>query len=158
MNTNKHMIQFYGWLSLLSLTGTYLISLNEQLDLIQSSIIGLSNSFCFAITSGIFTGVLVALAIEVRQYQLSKHELQVELYKKASELYSKVNVCCKFIDHLIACDEILSPIEGSEIRKLNEDCLELAAIDYVPFLKRDKVFGAYCNFSSQMGFIHQSIS
>lgn len=92
MSDNKTMIRFYSILLLISASLTYAVDLNVQYNFVVLNSSLISHSFCFAILSGVLTGVIVALAAEVRQYMLHKRQKRSALYAIASELYALISI------------------------------------------------------------------
>lgn len=92
MSDNKNMIRFYALLLVVSVLLTYLVDINGQLHFLSLNTPWISNNFCFAISSGIVTGLIVALAAEIRFYWLHKRQAQKTMYSAAFELYKLISM------------------------------------------------------------------
>lgn len=90
MSDNKIMIKFYAFIFIVCVFLTYIVDLNEQIHFVKLDSSFISNSFCFAILSGILTGVIVALLIEIRQYLLHKSIDDVEWLPADITLIEKI--------------------------------------------------------------------
>lgn len=143
MRGNKKMIWFYSILLCIFLIITYLIEINREFKFISVNSPYISFDFCFAISSGILTGLIVALAAEIRQYWVNKTVALDSLFASLLELYALITVQQarllyyinhpneKIVEGYARKDnqtELLSPLKAIE------------RVDYVSFLKRDKVY------------------
>ena len=156
MSDNKVMIRFYTFLLVVSAVLTYVVDLNGQLYFIKVNSLFISNSFCFAILSGILTGVIVALAAEIRQYLLHKREAVNALYTIASELYALISVQKASIKYYINNMTVSVPENiGGEFAQqpILFRSSQLKAIDYAPFSKKDDIWLALKDFVKQLGRI-----
>ena len=159
MSDNKTMIRFYAILLVASAVLTYMVDLNEQFYFIKVNSIFISNSFCFAILSGILTGVIVALAAEIRQYLLHKYEAAKALYTIASELYALISVQKASIKYYINNMHASVPenIGGEFARQpILVRSAQLKTIDYVPYSKKDDIRLALKGLMRQLDMIEST--
>ena len=156
MSDNKAMIRFYAILLVVSAVLTYMVDVNVQFGFIRANSLFISNSFCFAILSGILTGVVVALAAEIRQYLLHKRDAINVLYSIASELYALISVQKASIKYYINNINASIPenIGGDfERQPILVRSSQLKTIDYVPYSKKDDIRLALKEFLKQLDMI-----
>lgn len=152
MSDNKTMIYFYSVLFLVFALLAYAADLNSQFHFVQLNSAFASNSFCFSILSGILTGVVVALAAEVRQYLLHKRQMRSVVYSITSDLYSVIAAHSGRIVYYINNhgESVPEDFGGDMVRELMLARIEqLQMIDYVPFSKKDKVRIALKEFAEK---------
>lgn len=153
MSANKAMIRFYACILFISSLLTYIVDLNQQFHFISLNSPFISNSFCFALLSGILTGVIVALAVEIRQYLLHKIQARHALFSTASELYALLSVqkaCLKYyinnpdnsIPENIGGDHAQQPIYAR--------ISQFKSIDYSTFSKKDALHCALIPFQNEI--------
>lgn len=160
MSDNKAMIRFYAILLVVSAVLTYMVDLNAQFGFIRANSLFISNSFCFAIISGILTGVVVALAAEIRQYLLHKRDAINVLYSIASELYALISAQKASIKYYINNINASIPenIGGDFARQpILVRSAQLKIIDYVPFSKNDDIRLALKGFMKQLDTIENAV-
>ena len=142
MSDNKKMIHFYSLLLIISTLLTYLVDINGQLHFLSLNTPWISNDFCFAILSGIVTGLIVALAAEIRFYWLHKRQAQKTMYSAALELYKLISMQKATLYYYIHHPDAVIPesIDGENRQQLIQkhvDCLNW--VDYSVFAKKDPV-------------------
>lgn len=160
MSENKAMIRFYAISFLVSALLTYLVNLNEEFQFFAINSPWLSNSFCFAILSGILTGVIVALAVEIRQYLRAKRQAQNALYSVCSDLYALILVLRARLTYYINNPTELIPenLGGDETQQpLLSRTAYIKTIDYSPFSKNDCIWTASCKLNGRMIEIERTI-
>lgn len=160
MKDNKAMIRFYTISLAVSAMLTYIIDLNQQLHFLTLNSPWISNTFCSAIMSGILTGLVVALAAEVRQYWLHKRQAQGSLYSCASSLYSLITVQCSQISYYIENTTASVPQNlGGEHAQYPMQCqtTALRSIDYEPISECDSIYEALCAFEQHIFEMEKAI-
>lgn len=161
MRGNKKMIWFYAILLSISLVITYLIELNSEMKFIIVNSPYISSSFCFAIFSGILTGLIVALAAEIRQYWVNKTIALDSLFSYLLELYALITVQQARIMYYINHPNE-SIVEGYAKKDTQTELLAplkaIERIDYVSFLKRDKVYIALNFFKTKSFEIENAVN
>lgn len=159
MRENKTMICFYFGLFLISALLAYTVDLNSQFHFLVLNTPFISNSFCFAILSGILTGVVVAIATEIRQYLLHKRQARNSLYAIVSELYALISVQKASIKYFIDHQDISIPknIGGDYAKQpILYRISQFRAIDYATFSKKDDVQIALKSFRKQIDMIERA--
>lgn len=159
MSDNKLMIRFYFGLFLVLALLTYVVDLNIEFHFVALDTPFISNSFCFAILSGILTGVIVAIATEIRQYLLHKRQVRNSLYVIVSELYALISVQKASIKYYINHQDIPIPenIGGDYAQQLIITRVsQFRAIDYATFSKKDDVRIALKSFRKQIDMIERA--
>lgn len=142
MSDNKIMIKFYAFIFIVCVFLTYIVDLNEQIHFVKLDSSFISNSFCFAILSGILTGVIVALLIEIRQYLLHKRQARNVLYVLTLNLYGTIyQQKAWFTYYINHRDSVIeSNIGHNYIQQvILTYCAQLKTVDYNTFSKRDKL-------------------
>lgn len=160
MSDNKTMIRFYSILLLFSALLTYAVDLNAQYSFVVINSPYISHSFCFTILSGILTGVIVALAAEVRQYMLHKRQARSALYAIASELYALISVQKASLKYYINNQNITIPenIGGDFAQQpILIRTSQFRAVDYSTFSKKDNINLALKAFMNQLDLIERSV-
>lgn len=160
MSDNKTMIWFYAGLFLVFALLTYVVDLNCQFCFVRLDSPFISNSFCFAILSGVLTGVIVALAAEVRQYLLHKRQTEATLYALASELYALLSVQRANLKYYINNQDITIPenIGGEYAQQpILVKISYLKSIDYTTFSKRGRMFIALNSFKAHFNKIEKIV-
>lgn len=160
MSENKLMIRFYLWVFAVSALLTYAVDLNSQFHFIALNSPLVSNSFCFSILSGVLTGVVVALAVEIKQYFSRKRQARAFLFGVASELYGLLAVqkagIAYFLDH--PSESIPKNLcGGSSQQPINYHISQLKMADYNTFKKSDSISKALSKFANQMSFIEKTV-
>ena len=159
MSDNKIMIRFYFGLFLVLALLAYTVDLNSQFHFVALNTPFISNSFCFAILSGILTGVIVAMATEIRQYLLHKRQARNSLYAIVSELYALISVQKASIKYYINHQDISIPenIGGDYAQQpILTRVSQFRAIDYATFSKKDDVRIALKSFRKQIDMIEST--
>lgn len=159
MSDNKTMIRFYSVFFLVSAFLAYAVDLNGQFHFLMLNSAFISNSFCFAILSGILTGVIVALAAETRQYLLHKRQARNALYAIASELYSLISVQKAGLKYYINNQNISIPenIGGEYAQQpILIRASQFKSIDYSTFSKKDDVRLALRAFNKQIDMMDRA--
>lgn len=160
MSDNKTMIRFYFVIFAVFTLLTYAVDLNGQFHFITLNTPLISNSFCFTILSGILTGVIVALTIEVRQYFMNKCQAKNALYAIASELYALISVQRASIKYYINNQDTPIPpnIGGDYAQQTILDRIsQFRAIDYATFSKKDDIKLMWESFGKQIGMIESTV-
>lgn len=161
MSDNKTMIRFYSILLIVTALLTYAVDLNAQYHFAALNSPLISNSFCFAILSGILTGVIVALAVEVRQYMLHKRQARNSLYAIAAELYGLISAQKARLKYYIANPSVPIPENlggDSAQQSILMWTSQFRAIDYCPFSKKDNITLELNTFRKQFGLIERSVT
>lgn len=159
MSDNKNMIRFYALLLVVSVLLTYLVDINGQLHFLSLNTPWISNNFCFAISSGIVTGLIVALAAEIRFYWLHKRQAQKTMYSAAFELYKLISMQKATLHYYINHPEAVIPknIDSDSRQQLLQqyaDCLNW--VDYSVFAKKDPIWVSYNSFRDQIAAIERT--
>lgn len=160
MSDNKTMIRFYSGLFLTSALLTYAVDLNSQFHFIAVNSPLISNSFCFAILSGVLTGIIVALVAEVRLYLLHKRQSRNALFAVATELYGLISVQRAHVTYYIndAAADIPENIGDEHARQPILVCTGyLKTIDYSPFSKKDHIRIAAATFYARLYDIESGV-
>lgn len=160
MSENKVMIRFYLWVFAVFALLTYAVDLNSQFHFIVLNSPLVSNSFCFSILSGVLTGVVVALAVEIKQYFSRKRQARALLFGVASELYGLLAVqqaaIAYYIEH--PSETISKNLCGdSSQQPINYHILQLKMADYNTFKKSDSINGALRILANQISFIEKTV-
>ena len=153
MSDNKIMIKFYAFIFIVCAFLTYIVDLNEQIHFVKLDSSLISNSFCFAILSGILTGVIVALLVEIRQYLLHKRQARNALYVLTLNLYGAIYQQKAWFTYYINHKEavIESNIGHNYIQQVILTYIaQLKMVDYNTFSKRDKFKISYALFYQQV--------
>lgn len=156
MSDNKIMIRFYSVLLVASAALTYAVDLNGQFHFVQLNTPIVSNSFCFAILSGVLTGLIVALAAELKQYLLHKRQARNALYAVASEMYALISVQRASLKYYINNQNSAIPenIGGDYAQQpILLRVSQFRSIDYSPFLKKDTIQISLKSFRKQIDLI-----
>lgn len=156
MSDNKTMIRFYSVLLVVSAALTYAVDLNGQFHFVKLNSPLVSNSFCFAILSGVLTGIIVALAAELRQYLLHKRQARNALYAVASEMYALISVQRASHKYYINNQNIAIPenIGGDYAQQpILLRVSQFRSIDYSPFSKKDTIRISLKSFRKQIDLI-----
>lgn len=159
MSDNKTMIRFYSIIFVVSALLTYIVDLNDHFHFLKLNTPYISNSFCFAILSGILTGVIVALAAEIRQYLLHKRQSRQSLYTIASNLYALISVQKASIKYYInnPCSTIPENIGGDYAQQpILSRISQIPSIDYSTFSKKDIIRLALGSFTGKIAMIEQA--
>lgn len=88
MSSNKTIIRFLCILAITSLALSYSVQLNTELGFCSPDSPWVSNNFVFTIISGVFACVIVALLLEIRQYQLNKDAAEAQIFYSSTILYA----------------------------------------------------------------------
>ena len=153
MSDNKTMIRFYSIFLVVSAVLTYAVDLNGQIHFVKLNSPQISNSFCFAILSGVLTGIIVALAAEWRQYLLHKRQARNALYTVASELYALISVQRASLKYYINNQNVAIPenIGGDFAQQpIMLRASQFRSIDYSPFSKKDTIRVSLKSFRNQI--------
>lgn len=159
MSDNKTMIRFYSLIFIISALFTYIVDLNDHFHFFKLNTPYISNSFYFAILSGILTGVIVALAAEIRQYLLHKRQSRHSLYTIASDLYALISVQKASIKYYInnPYSTIPENIGGDYAQQpILSRISQIPAIDYSTFSKKDTIRLALGSFARKIAMIEQA--
>ena len=159
MSDNKTMIRFYVFLLFITALLTYAVDLNEQFHFWVLNFSWISNAFCFTILSGVLTGVVVALAAEIRLYWIHKRQAQNMLFSNAAEMYALLSIQKSCIEYYI--NNIKMPIPeniGSECFRqpilVRIGCLK--CMDYSTFFKRDIICENWISFAAKISEIEKA--
>lgn len=161
MSSNKKMIKFYSALLFISLIITYIVSINKELKIIAIDSPYISNEFCFAIASGILTGLIVALAAELRQYYLNKQAALNMIFYTLVGIYGIVgNQKAELTYFLNNPEETIphnmSKTNSNELVKIKLDQINFT--DYSPFSEKDKLFKAIKEFKNNIYTIEEYVN
>lgn len=120
MKTYVLRIRFELFGSVLFAVIAYAVSVNMEIGFFTPNWWWMSNNFALTVSGGIFTGFLVALLSEVREYGEKKLEVEDEILYNSKEVYALMGkVYGKIINCLKNPDTIVSDeIFGSEEREL----------------------------------------
>ena len=136
------------------------MDLNAQYGFVVINSPLVSHSFCFAILSGILTGVIVALAAEIRQYIMHKRQARSALYAIASELYASISVQKAGLKYYINNPDIPIPENiGDDFARqpILDRVIQFRAIDYNAFSMQDNIGFALKSFGHHLNLIERSI-
>lgn len=155
------MIKFYSALLFISLITAYIVSINKELKFIAIDSPYISNEFCFAIASGILTGLIVALAAELRQYYLNKQAALNMIFYTLVGIYGIVgNQKAELTYFLNNPEETIphnmSKTNSNELVKIKLDQINFT--DYSPFSEKDKLFKAIKEFKKNIYTIEKYIN
>lgn len=90
MGTIVRSIKVLGGVAFVSLVLTYMISLNIEIGFINIGSEAISNSFLFAVLSGIFASTLVVLICDLHKYFDTKNRVENLLYMQFAFLYGQL--------------------------------------------------------------------
>ena len=159
MSDNKKMIRFYSLLLIISTLLTYLVDINGQLHFLSLNTPWISNNFCFAILSGIVTGLIIALAAEIRFYWLHKRQTQKTMYSAALELYELISRQKATLHYFINHPEAVIPknIDSDSSQQLIQQYANyLNWVDYSVFAKKDPILVSYNTFRDHIATIERT--
>ncbi len=159
MKDNKVMIRFYSISLAISAVLTYAIDLNQQVQFFTLNSPWISNTFCSTIMSGVLTGLIVALAAEIRQYWLHKRQAQRTLYSCASALYALLSIQHACTRHYIQnTNDTIPQSIGDEHAQHPITCQieTIKSIDYSPISKQDSVYRAFHVFEKQLADVESA--
>ena len=160
MSDNKTMIRFYVVLLLVAALLTYAVDLNSQFYFVRLDSALISNSFCFAILSGVLTGVIVALAAEIRLYFLHRRQARETLYALASELYALLSVQRASLRYYINNQHVSIPDNIGRDYAQQPILVRIShfkSIDYSTFSKKDEVLLALRSLKTQVHMIESTV-
>lgn len=116
--------------------------------------------FLITILGGIFASTLVVMACEIQKYLLTKKQIEDELYYHMTIAYANAMVMKNTMD-----DVINNPnkpvVENSLIQCRDQVLLAIfyvSRIDYAPFKKSQKLFGAFQSFSNDITDIEKTLN
>ena len=92
MSSNKTIIRFLCILAIVSLVLSYIVQLNIELGFYLPDSPWISNDFVFTVLTGVFASVVVALLLEIRQYQLNKAASEARVFYDSTILYAQLAV------------------------------------------------------------------
>ena len=105
MKTHVLRIRFELFGSVLFAVIAYAVSVNMEIAFFTPNWWWMSNNFALTVSGGVFTGFLVALLSEVREYEEKKVKMESniiydtrEIYKLMERIYDKAQKCLKTID------------------------------------------------------------
>lgn len=105
MKTYVLRIRFELFGSVLFAVIAYAVSVNMEIGFFTPNWWWMSNNFALTVSGGVFTGFLVALLSEVREYEEKKVKMESniiydtrEIYKLMERIYDKAQKCLKTID------------------------------------------------------------
>lgn len=105
MKTNILRIRFELFGSVLFAVIAYAVSVNMEIGFFTPNWWWMSNNLALTVSSGVFTGFLVALLSEVREYEEKKVKMESniiydirEIYKLMERIYDKAQKSLKTID------------------------------------------------------------
>lgn len=105
MKTHVLRIRFELFGSVLFAVIAYAVSVNMEIAFFTPNWWWMSNNFALTVSGGVFTGFLVALLSEVREYEEKKAKMESniiydtrEIYKLMERIYDKAQKCLKTID------------------------------------------------------------
>ena len=87
MKTNILRIRFELFGSVLFAVIVYAVSVNMEIGFFEPNWWWMSNNFALTVSGGVFTGFLVALLSEVREYEEKKIEVESQIVYNAREVY-----------------------------------------------------------------------
>lgn len=138
MSSNKTIIKFLCILAIVSLVLSYIVQLNIELGFCLPDSPWISNGFVFTVLTGVFASVVVALLLEIRQYQLNKAAAEVRIFYDSTILYAQLAVIkynlLRIREHpedMVSPESISMPV--SICRQIKES---LKSVDYSPIIKR----------------------
>ena len=105
MKTHVLRIRFELFGSVLFAVIAYAVSVNMEIAFFTPNWWWMSNNFALTVSGGVFTGFLVALLSEVREYGEKKVKMESniiydtrEIYKLMERIYDKAQKCLETID------------------------------------------------------------
>lgn len=105
MKTNILRIRFELFGSVLFAVIAYAVSVNMEIGFFEPNWWWMSNNFALTVSGGVFTGFLVALLSEVREYEEKKVEVESqivynarEVYKLLGKIHNKAHECLENAD------------------------------------------------------------
>ena len=108
MKTNILRIRFELFGSVLFAVIAYAVSVNMEIGFFTPNWWWMSNNFALTVSGGVFTGFLVALLNEAREYEEKKLEAEDEILYYSKEIYVLVGeVYCKIIKCLESSDAVI---------------------------------------------------
>lgn len=141
MKSSINTIKFLVVLSIVLLTATYGMSLNDENRWIVLDTPWLSNSFAFAIAGGSFASSLVVLACELQKYQSIKRQTEDYIFGQLFSLYAQVTIIHYNTKRQL--NDISSPVPNNLIEEIvnrGKMCLtSLASIEYFTFCKHSSI-------------------
>lgn len=155
------MIKFYSALLFISLIITYIVSINKELKFIAIDSPYISNEFCFAIASGILTGLIVALAAELRQYYLNKQAALNMIFYTLVGIYGIAGNQKAALTYFLNNPEEIIPqnmskTNSNELVKIKLDQINFT--DYSPFSEKDNLFKAIKDFKNNIYTIEKYVN
>lgn len=141
MSSNKTIIKFLCILAIVSLVLSYIVQLNIELGFCLPDSPWISNGFVFTVLTGVFASVVVALLLEIRQYQLNKAAAEVRIFYDSTILYAQLAIVkytlLRIREHpkdIVSAESISMP--SSICRQIKES---LKNVDYSPIIKRNEL-------------------
>ena len=120
---------------------TYIVSFNEENNLLVLNTPWLSNSFAFTIVGGSFTSLIVVLACEMQQYELIKRQTEDYIFNQLFSLYKQITIIHYNTKRQL--NDVSSPVPSNLIDELanrGKMCLaNLTTIDYFTFCKHNTI-------------------
>lgn len=141
MSSNKTIIRFLCILAIVSLVLSYIVQLNIELGFYLPDSPWISNDFVFTVLTGVFASVVVALLLEIRQYQLNKAASEAQVFYDSTILYAQLAVVkytlLRIREHpkdIVSAESISMP--ASICQQIKES---LKNVDYSPIIKRNEL-------------------
>lgn len=129
MKTHVLRIRFELFGSVLFAVIAYAVSVNMEIAFFTPNWWWMSNNFALTVSGGVFTGFLVALLSEVREYGEKKVKMESniiydtrEIYKLMERIYDKAQKCFETID--LAEEENIFQREEKELNYFVEKLRE----------------------------------
>lgn len=141
MDSNIKIMRFLTIAAIVSLIITYFVHLNIELRFCVCDSPWISNNLIFTIFSGAFASVIIALLLEVRQYNINKVRAENQIFYDATILFGQFTVLKYTLlrlkdqpNRLISPDAVVIPISQCE-----QIIASLRNIDYHPIQKSNEV-------------------
>lgn len=150
------MIKFYLIFSIVTLIFTYLCDLNSEIHFISLNSIWISNSFCLMIVSGIFTGLVFAFAVELRQYHINKLTAKDSLYSMLLDFYRELSVQRGSIEYFIDNPNYAVPpsfLDEKISNKLKCILASIERVEYDTIFSKDRIRIAFEKYKSNISSI-----
>lgn len=154
------MIKFYSALLFISFILTYIVSINKEFKIIAIDSPYISNEFCFAIASGILTGLIVALAAELRQYYLNKQVALNIIFSSLVQSYSMISIQKARLKYYLYHKDEPIPSKYSDISNKEQIIMtinQINFVDYSPFYKKEILLSKFNKIKKDYLCLQQNI-
>ena len=148
MRSNIGTIKFVGFLCLVFIILTYIVTLNIEVGFFQPNLDWMSNNFALTVCGGTFTSLLVVFLCEVQKYWSNKLSCENYLYVQAIYLYGVLYYMSRNIDEYIANPREIVPenLLDERILIIRNQTMAIRNVDYITFYKNNVLVTAYQKF------------